>query len=321
MPKRRKTKGEIHFVLGIGGLTIVACVAAGCMSGGGQHVEPLAGSEKLDHATAAFGIYWPPQDPEEAHAASTKPLLRGTLTVNASEQPAGDTVLQLTVTLTRPSAEADREYWNKVLAYADIPWMDQVRVWDKDETWLWPNLPYLLRLPGQERVERYGGMDPGKHVDNDFAAVLIRKYDASGTVESSETKDTPLVSAEWHTVDAAKTDLHTVVHVAQSDEFLVHVGDAKGPARGQFKVWLIYADFLHATAPPTWPHTREWAGGILAYVEIDWEVSPEDGCRGVLRHRRPPAATRFNWSDWVVRQPDADESQAAVRLSDVEPSR
>ena len=58
--------------------------------------------------------------------------------------------------------------------------MRYVRVWDKDNRWLWPNLPYLLRLHGTERVERYGGVDPGKGVDNDFAAVLMRKYDESG---------------------------------------------------------------------------------------------------------------------------------------------
>ena len=29
-------------------------------------------------------------------------------------------------------------------------------------------------MPGKERVDRYGGVDPGKGIDNDFAAVLIR---------------------------------------------------------------------------------------------------------------------------------------------------
>ncbi len=36
---------------------------------------------------------------------------------------------------------------------------------------------------GKARFERYGGVDPGKGVDNDFAAVLIRAYDATGEVE------------------------------------------------------------------------------------------------------------------------------------------
>jgi len=83
------------------------------------------------------------------------------------------------------------------------------------------------------------------------------------------------------------------------------------------KVWLIYADFLGARPPGTWPKQREWAGGILAYFEIDWETSPGSGCRGVLRHKRPEESTGFKWSDWVVRTRDSDEAEARVRLSDI----
>ena len=53
--------------------------------------------------------------------------------------------------------------------------MKAVRVWDARNQWLWPNLAYLLKLSGLERVERYGGVDPEKGVDNDFSALLIRK--------------------------------------------------------------------------------------------------------------------------------------------------
>jgi len=161
---------------------------------GCNHAETLVAADILNGAVCPFNIYWPPRDPEENPPASAKPLLRGSLALNAKQTPLGAAEVRLEVTISRPSEEKDRQFWNSELAFADIAWMDEVRVWDADEKWLWPNLPYLLRLPGQERIERYGGTDPGKHVDNDFAAVLIRKYDAHGKAEAFETKDAPLVA-------------------------------------------------------------------------------------------------------------------------------
>lgn len=271
----------------------------------------LTDADKLESAVCPYCVFWPPRDPEEKARELTSPLLRGDLTVDATEAGDGSAEVRLVVTMTRPSTEADRELWNSRLAYADIDWMDQVRVWDADKKWLWPNLPYLLRLPGEERIERYGGMDPGKGVDNDFAAVLIREYDAAGKVESAETKDAPLVSAEWHAEGREKTGLETIVHVAKSDPFVLHLGGADRPKSGRIKVWLIYADFLGALPPRTWPKEYEWAGGILAYFEIDWDISPEGGCRGVVRTKRPEEGTGFEWQEW-----EADG--AAARLSDGE---
>lgn len=109
------------------------------------------------------------------------------------------------------------------------------------------------------------------------------------------------------------------MHVAHSDEFVLHVDASNRLARGQIQVWLIYADFLGASPPTSWPPVPEWAGGILAYFEIDWEASEELGLRGVLRQRRPPTDTHFKWSDWVVRPAGARSSQARVRLSDAAP--
>ena len=266
-----------------------------------QHEEAFTDAQSLDHTACAFDIYWPPRDPQEKSPALKNPLLRGNLTLDAKQTARDAVELRLVVTLTRPSQEVDRQFWNSELAFADIGWMDEVRVWDADKKWLWPNLPYLLRLPGKERIERYGGMDPGKHVDNDFAAVLIRKYDACGKVESPETKDMPLVSAQWHAQDMADTDRNTVMHVAQSDPFLLHLGAENEPARGKLKVWLIYADFFGASSPRTWPKAREWKGGVLAYFEIDWQTSPSHACRGIVSHKRPQHSTRFDWDEWVVR--------------------
>ena len=83
--------------------------------------------------------------------------------------------------------------------------------------------------------------------------MLIRKYDADGNVESPDTKTTPLVSAEWQAVPPAPTDLHTVVHTARSDEFVIHLGDGQDFDRGKTKIWLIYADFLGSWPPLSWP--------------------------------------------------------------------
>ena len=279
--------------------------------------DSLTAAESLDQAACDFDIYWPPRDPQDRKPASKNPLLRGTLDIETKQAAADGDELRLVVTLTRPSEEADRRFWNSELAFADIAWMSQVRVWDAEKKWLWPNLPYLLRLPGRERVERYGGMDPGKHVDNDFAAVLIRKYDAAGKTESPDTKQSPLVSSQWYPEPMANTDGNTVVHTAKSDTFVLHLGGENQTARGRIKVWLIYADFFGARIPRTWPKAREWAGGILAYFEIDWETSPGKACRGIVRHTRPEKSTLFDWDEWVERAPGSDESKAQVRLSDV----
>lgn len=298
---RRNSRSLIALALALG----VQFLGAGC-----DRTEALTAADTLDGAVCPFNVYWPPRDPQENPPASAKPLLRGSLALDAKQTPDGGAEVRLVVTITRPSEETDRQFWNSELAFADIAWMDEVRVWDADEKWLWPNLPYLLRLPGQERVERYGGTDPGKHVDNDFAAVLIREYDAHGQAEALETKDAPLVSAEWHAEGMSKTDLQTIVHIAKSDPFLLHLGGDNRLARGQVRVWLIYADFLGARPPRTWPKEREWAGGILAYFEIDWERLLGHGCRVVVRQKRPEEGTRFKWAEWAP-------GTAQARLSDM----
>ncbi|WP_146520399.1 hypothetical protein [Stieleria varia] len=173
-----------------------------------------------------------------------------------------------------------------------------MRVWDAETKWQWPNLPYLLRYHGEERVERYGGIDPGKLVDNDFAAVLIRKFDADGHEESPASLNMPLVSAEWNGEMGTETDIHTVVHTATSETFIVDVGGSDEHSRGMLKLWLIYADFLGSRPPSSWPKEPEWAGGILAYCEIGWEKLPRDSCRGTVRFKAPPTATGFDWKEW-----------------------
>jgi hypothetical protein len=190
--------------------------------------------------------------------------------------------------------------------------MRYVRVWDTNNQWLWPNLPYLLRLYGRERIERYGGWDPGKNVDNDFAAVLIRKYDASGT-ELPETQRRPLVSAEWHPVGLKATDKLSIVHSARSDLFTVHLED-KARA-GRIFVWLVYGDFLGAPVPRDWPKEPEHDGGILAFFQIEWKHG-EQGYTIEAKQQIPRSSTGFDWRRWVARYSFIDQARGTCRLTD-----
>lgn len=247
-----------------------------------------------------FDIFWPPHNPSLPDQRRRRPILNGaikTRVVVPSEEPA---FAEVSVTLTRPRDEMSREFWNNRLAFPEHEWMSQVRVWDANKRWLWPNLPYLLRLPGQERVERYGGVDPGKGVDNDFAAVLIRSYDAEGN-ETSVTCETPFVSAEWHPGDVrGAVDGHTVVQVARSDEFRIPVGDGRRGSAGKLEVWLIYADFMGFDPPSSWPKEPEYAGGALAWFEIEWRREADGTWHMRTRSAAPPGNTGFDWARWVA---------------------
>lgn len=292
-----------------------ALLAIGCNKATPEPRLPI-----LQATSSPFAIHWPPVDPDSKVTVAKPPLLKGELAVRAEPADGALPALNATVTIERPAAEADRVYWNETLAFADIPWMHEVRVWDADQKWLWPNLPFIFRLSGRERIERYGGVDPGKQVDNDFAAVLIRKFDADGLEESAETKDAPLVSAEWHSIDGPRGDGRTIRHRAQSDKFVVAFGGPGEPQRGMLKVWLIYADFLGHRPPPTWPRSPEYAGGILAYFEIDWETV-DGSLRASVRHLKPTTGTGFNWPAWVRPGASGHESTAVFRLSNRDAGR
>ncbi len=277
-----------------------ACLVAFTFSGCARETKP---STPVHGTTHAFDIHWPPIDPNSDDADIARPLLRGEVAVLGTHSTDGVPALEITLTISRPTSESDRQFWNSRLAYADLPWMDEVRVWDADSKWQWPNLPFLLRRTGEERVDRYGGVDPGKGVDNDFAAVLIRKYNVNGEIESPETRNTPLVSAEWHGNTMQEVDIHSVVHTAQSDTFVVHLGRDEEQSAGKIKLWLIYADFLGSRPPPTWPQEREWAGGILAYCEIDWDRFEARRYNRALRFLVPTCGTEFDWAAWSESEP------------------
>jgi hypothetical protein len=203
------------------------------------------------------------------------------------------------------------------LTFPEYDWMRYVRVWDVEQRWLWPNLAYLLRLHGTERVERYGGVDPGKGVDNDFAAVLIREFDASGRNERGETKDAPLVAAEWYPVGATVADKQTVVHRAQSEGFTLHLGGAAERSQGLAAVWLVYADFMEAKPPAAWPKAPEFAGGVLAYFEIQWDLKAALGHEINVRQLGPKRSTGFDWERWTLQTRAAKDSKSTAKLSDL----
>lgn len=271
---------------------------------------PPAGPAQFD-----FGIFWPPVDPSSTNSPTAKPLLLGQLKCQPEKSSESAWRLRLRVTICRATDEAARKHWNSSLAFPDIDWMRYVRVWDADQRWLWPNLPYLLRLHGAERVERYGGVDPGKGVDNDFAAVLIREYGASGEEERATTRQSPLVSAEWHPVDAKGVGTSNIVHVAESDEFSLWLPKSADHQQGMARVWLVYADFLGARPPASWPKTPEFAGGILAFFELEWNLSPNDRCMASIRHTAPKQGTGFNWVRWVNQTKASADPNRTARLS------
>jgi hypothetical protein len=257
--------------------------------------------DKISNNIAEFGVFWPPHQLGRSLSESDEALLRGELSVFETERDQSH-AFRMHITLLRPDGEPDRIRWNDKLAFPEYSWMAQVRVWDKDGKWLWPNLVYLLRAHGEERVERYGGIDPGKGVDNDFAAVLIRplEYESRGTEKQGPAQPArPLVSAEWYAVDAESLDGRSVVHVARSDDFRVRVlPNGEQAASGKLGVWLIYADFLDASMPRNWPSKGEWAGGILAYFEVFWQRNANGQFEFDIEHLVPPTDTGFDWASW-----------------------
>lgn len=261
----------------------------------------------------AFTIHWPLQGPS-TNATQQRPLLRGDVTVIRAGAPPKQDALNITVRMIRPSDEQQRVFWNKTLAYTQYGWMSDLRFWDGQQQWLWPNLPYLLRATGLQRVERYGGWDVGHNVDNDFAAVLIRAYGADGA-ELAATAERPLVSAEWYPdglAPDAEPDRHTVVHIARSDTFTIPTVQAQ---RGALKIWLIYADFFGSPAPRGWPKEREFDGGILKFFTLAWEQKPSGDYTLALQEDIPPESTRFDWERWHDRPTALDAPDATPRLT------
>ena len=257
-----------------------------------DHV-PFEFAESMDHGESLFRVDWPPKDPTATRRLKVQPLLQGRLAVAAGRCD-GLPCLNVRVELTRADSESDRERWNRLLAFPEYDWMSRVRVWDGDHEWLWPNLPYLLKAYGIERQQRYGGVDPGKGVDNDFAAVVVKPVGANVV-------DPDLITAQWSGPAGGTVDKRSVVHEAISDDLQWKIPvDGIGAKSGVVGVWLIYADFLESRAPDSWPDTPEFNGGVLAYFSIHWKLAA-DGRVTIIKtlNEIPPDATGVEWETWL----------------------
>ena len=263
-----------------------------------DHV-PFSFTEPTDRNESLFRVDWPPRDPEDARRLRVPPLLKGRLVV-CSGQHRGEPCLNVRVELTRAESESDRKRWNRQLAFPEYDWMSRVRVWDDDHKWLWPNLPYLLRAYGIERQQRYGGVDPSKGVDNDFAAVVVKP------VGSNEVNP-DLITAEWYGPAGGNVDKRSVVNVAFSEDLQLSIPAASGSSQqsGIVGVWLVYADFLESRAPVSWPDAPEFNGGALAYFSIHWNLA-DDGSITIVKvlNEPPPTATGVDWPTWLTTTKD-----------------
>lgn len=273
-----------------------------------------APAEQPPSIKRSFSITWPLTDPFERKKSKSRTLLQGSLLIETQRPGSPRPQLHLSITLTRPDDNEYREFWNQRLMYKNLAWMDRVRVWDKERKWLYPNLAFLFKLHGVDRVDRYGGWDPGKQVDNDFGAVLIRVLDGDSQQELPQTLQTPLVSARWHAVPPAQDSRYAIVHQIRSDEFTIGVGAENAMTPLRVQVWLVYGDFMGNPAPRHWPTELEAAGGALAYFVLDWNPHSIGSDRLVTQQRRP-VPTGFDWTGWIDRPSEEDSVAGHERLS------
>lgn len=259
-----------------------------------------------------FDIHWPLIDPETEDAAETRSLLTGQLQVTQGSSEVSDVSIVISLTLVRPETDAHRTYWNSSLHYREHQWMDRVRVWDVDQKWLYPNLPFLFKLHGVDRIDRYGGWDEGHSTDNDFGAVLIRCVDVAGQRSAIPATDEPLVSAAWYAEGVEDAERRTIAHRARSDEFTIHLPRKAPESSGRIKLWFVYGDFMEHPVPKNWPQEPELDGGTLAFFHIDWNLTPGRPVEFEISPRTPEP-TGFDWRTWVGRSDEYEDPIGEAR--------
>lgn len=251
---------------------------------------PFTLGKNSSPVTHPFRVDWPPREPAEIQS-QLPPLLQGKLIV-ATGMIRGQRCISVRIQLSRLAAEQDRVRWNRQLAFPEHSWMSKVRVWDVEKKWLWPNLPFLLRAFGVEREQRYGGVDPGKGIDNDFAAVVVKP------LKDIHDKE-PEITAEWYPLKPSTVNKQTIVHDAVSAD-LIWPAQRKQDQSGELGVWLIYADFLGSPPPRSWPKEQESSGGILSFFSIRWTDEHEKGLTIIeVKPAVPPKATGVDWDKWL----------------------
>lgn len=269
---------------------VVCCVAlSGCsteksttaLPDSAKNSQYAVNFSDQDWSEHSFRVHWPPRSPDSPKHRM-QPLLNGKL-LTAIE----GCELRIAVLLERPSSESDRQKWNELMEFPQYEWMSSVHVWDEEQKWLWPNLPYLLRAYGEERIERYGGIDPKKLVDNDFAPVVVR---CGADV---------LLSAEWYG-SSADADRQSIVHAARSDIFNVdfEVAEQEVESKKLF-VDLVFADFMDWKPPADWPTESEMAGGILASAALVVELADGLVTLESVVFQVPESSTGVDWQEWM----------------------
>ena len=202
--------------------------------------EPFSFDTEHDCENISFRVDWPPMAPADSQRLQSPPLLSGELIV-ATGRRSSEPTINVRIELVRADSESDRLRWNRHLKFPEYDWMSRVRTWDPEKKWLWPNLPYLFRAHGIERQQRYGGVDPEKGIDNDFAAVVVKSLDVD------DQNEVELVTAEWHPPRGGFVDRRSIVHRAISDDLQWSIPESR--QSGELGVWLIYADFLNFSPP------------------------------------------------------------------------
>ncbi|MBT3202638.1 MAG: hypothetical protein HN350_22285 [Phycisphaerales bacterium] len=277
--------------------------------------EPIAISGS---GSVEFDINWP-LGRLRRRSRSRRNLLTGQLLVASDISQPGDPKITVGLIITRTHAKnADRKYWNTMTEFKQYQsWMPYVRGRDASkQEWLWPNLAYLFKIHGYDRLERYGGWDRGHRNDNDFGGVLIRKLTAGDDAEPPG----PLVSADWHAAGTKDAGRFDVVHSARSDTFTLHPSGDNGSVR----LWFIYGDFMdwsppwkYATGPmKNRPLQKEYDGGIIAQFRIDWTRAPAGPFEFKVTQETPNVDTGFNWRKWIARRAAWDTPKAPPTLTD-----
>lgn len=165
--------------------------------------------------------------------------------------------------------------WNSSEQQVPNEWNREA--WESDSEgnrWLWPDLAKLLNGD-------YGGFDPVKRVDNDYAIVIVRHYDAEGNEVGQ-----PQASRRWHTIGNPSGE---VSHVAGVEEFCIW--PPCSTTAGRVQVWVVMCDTwgepLYPGSPLEGPEDAygERGGSTIAYSELHYRRDPRNGLKWSISSR------------------------------------
>ncbi len=220
------------------------------------------------------------------------------------DMPDSDTI-RVRPRMKRPNSEKFRASWNsEMMTTVPEDWerdyftrnLTRDEYYDLDDqtgVWFYPNLSEVLSATGP----RYGGYDPYKEVDNDFAAILIHHYGADGTLRTSASN--PLISAKWHSVDVTNAGSYDNSHVAGSEQFLL----TPNKCGGYYVIAMMYADMMgFGSGPRCGPTAKDSnaAGQYLVVVKMEYEKNPTvDGYNIKIKDISvPDEFLSFDWDVW-----------------------